>query len=107
MNDVGEEIPVDPHSSLFGFLVQMQDEVHRFAINYHRRLRSKAMTRSILDEVPGIGEVRKKALYREFRSLKRMREASVEELSAVVPENVAKELHLFLHIDWSEEDEEN
>ena len=60
MNAEGEILPVERDSSLFFLLTQMQDEVHRFAISYHRKLRGKAMTKSILDEVEGIGEVRKK-----------------------------------------------
>ena len=76
----GNIIPVKRDSSLFFFLTQMQDEVHRFAITFHRKLRKKAMTKSILDEVEGIGEVRKKEIWKRFKSLKRLKEASVEEL---------------------------
>lgn len=60
MDKDGKIIPIRRDSSLFFLLTQMQDEVHRFAISYHRKLRNKAMTKSILDEVTGIGEVRKK-----------------------------------------------
>ena len=78
-------------------LAQMQDEVHRFAISYHRRLRKKAMTRSILDEVEGLGEVRKKAIWKKFGSLKNLRAASVEEIRTVVPEKVAENIYHLLH----------
>ena len=75
----------------------MQDEVHRFAISYHRRVRNKAMTKSILDEVEGIGEVRKKEIWKHFKSLKRLKEASVEEIAQVIPEKTAITLYNVLH----------
>lgn len=78
-------------------LQQVRDEAHRFAITYHRQLRSKSMVDSILDEVSGIGAKRKRALIREFGSLKRIREASEAELANVVPEAVAAELYSVLH----------
>ena len=78
-------------------LTQMQDEVHRFAISYHRRVRNKAMTKSILDEVEGIGEVRKKEIWKHFKSLKRLKEASVEEIAQVIPEKTAITLYNVLH----------
>jgi excinuclease ABC subunit C len=62
----------------------MQDEVHRFAVSYHRLLRQKASTRSILDEIEGIGEKRKKELLKHFGSLKAIKEASEDQLSEVV-----------------------
>ena len=78
-------------------LQQVRDEAHRFAITYHRQLRSKSMVDSILDDVPGIGSKRKKDLIRHFGSLKKMRAASLEELSGVVPESVAGDLYSALH----------
>lgn len=93
----GNILPVKRDSSLFFLLTQMQDEVHRFAISYHRRLRGKAMTKSILDEVEGIGEVRKKEIWKHFKSLKRLKEATVAEISAVVPEKVAQNIYNILH----------
>lgn len=93
----GNIIPVPRDSSLFFLLTQMQDEVHRFAISYHRRLRNKAMTKSILDEVEGIGDVRKKEIWKHFKSLKRLKEASVEEISEVVPRKVAENIYKVLH----------
>jgi excinuclease ABC subunit C len=78
-------------------LQQIRDEAHRFAITYHRNLRSKSMVDSILDEIPGIGPGRKKALVSRFGSVKKMREASVGELSDVVPAKVATAVWEALH----------
>lgn len=77
------EIPIDRHSEGFRLITRIQDEAHRFAIEYHRSLRSKSQVRSILDEIPGIGDTRRKALMRSFQSLDAVREASVEELCQV------------------------
>ena len=79
-------------SKLFLFLTRIQDEVHRYAITYHRNIKSKGALSSVLDVVPGIGEVRKKELLKKFGSLKRMKEASIEELSEVVGRDVASNL---------------
>ena len=97
MNDQGEIIPIEKEGALFFLLAQMQDEVHRFAISYHRRLRKKAMTRSILDEVEGLGDARKKAIWKQFGSLKKLKAASISEISAVVPEKVAENIYHLLH----------
>ena len=78
-------------------LQQIRDEAHRFAIGYHRTLRGKAMIDSVLDEVPGLGPVRRRALLKTFGSLKRMREATIEELAEVIPAAVAQSLHGVLH----------
>jgi excinuclease ABC subunit C len=78
-------------------LQQIRDEAHRFAISYHRTLRGKAMIDSVLDEVPGLGPVRRRALLKTFGSLKRMREATIEELAEVIPAAVAQGLHAVLH----------
>ena len=93
----GNILPVKRDSSLFFLLTQMQDEVHRFAISYHRKLRGKAMTKSILDEVEVIGEVRKKEIWKHFKSLKRLKEATIEEIRQVVPEKVAQNIYNILH----------
>lgn len=97
MDRDGNIIPVARDSSLFFLLTQMQDEVHRFAISYHRRIRNKAMTKSILDEVEGIGEVRKKEIWKHFKSMKRLKEASIEEIAQVVPQAVAQNIYEILH----------
>jgi excinuclease ABC subunit C len=78
-------------------LQQVRDEAHRFAITYHRNLRSKRMVDSVLDEVPGIGPTRKKVLLRKFGSLKQIREAGPDELAELLPEATARELYAALH----------
>lgn len=97
MNESLEEIELDKESSLFFLLTRMQDEVHRFAISYHRKLRGKAMTKSVLDTVKGIGPERKKKLLNHFKSMKKMKEATVEELAEIVPEETARLLYQRLH----------
>ena len=92
----GNKIPLDKKSDLYLFLSSMQDEVHRYAITYHRNIKSKGMLSSVLDVVPGIGEVRKKELLKRFGSLKKLKEASVDELSEVVSRDVAKNLVTYL-----------
>ena len=82
-------LKIDKNSDLFFLLTRMQDEVHRRAIEYHRKLRSKAQTKSILDEIEGVGPNRKKLLLRKFKSLSKIKEATIEELSEVVPTQVA------------------
>ena len=93
----GERINIHPKSALFFLLTRMQDEVHRYAISFHKNVRNKSMVSSVLDEVEGIGEKRKKDLLKHFKSLKKMKEASVEELSQVIPKNTALELYKVLH----------
>ncbi|MDH3463651.1 MAG: excinuclease ABC subunit UvrC, partial [Acidimicrobiia bacterium] len=92
-----EPIRIARDAEALYLLQQVRDEAHRFAITYHRQLRSKSMVDSILDEVSGIGAKRKRALIREFGSLKRIREASEAELANVLPEGVAAELYSVLH----------
>ncbi len=93
INDKLEELTLDEESPLFLYLAKIQEEVHRFAITYHRSLKSKGLLSSYLDVIPGIGETRRKELIKQFGSLKRIREASVEELSQVVGEKEAKVLY--------------
>jgi excinuclease ABC subunit C len=76
------EIPIDRHGEGFKLITRIQDEAHRFAIEYHRSLRSKAQVHSILDDIPGIGPTRRKALMKQFESLEKIRSATVEELAA-------------------------
>jgi excinuclease ABC subunit C len=80
-------------------LQRVRDEAHRFAVTYHRKLRGKRMVDSILDGVPGVGPVRKRALIRHFGSLKSIREASKDALAGVVPDKVAENLYEALHPD--------
>lgn len=97
MNEALEEIPLDKTDPLFFMLTRMQDEAHRFAITYHRQLRAKGMTRSILDDIPGIGPARRKTLRSKWPSLKKMRQASIEDFETVVPEASARLLWQRLH----------
>ena len=75
------EIPIDRHSEAFKLITRIQDEAHRFAIEYHRSLRSKSQVKSVLDDIEGIGPTRRKALMKRFQSLENIRNASVEELA--------------------------
>ena len=92
----GNVVEVDRKSQLFYLLTRMQDEVHRYAISFHKNVRSKSLFASILDEVDGIGEVRKKKLLRKFGSVKKMKEASIEDLETILPKEVAKNLKTVL-----------
>ena len=96
MNDKYEILDVPKDSNLFLFFTRIQDEVHRYAITYHRNIKAKGLLSSVLDVVPGIGEVRKKELLKRFGSLKKLKEASVEELSEVVNKDVAETLANYL-----------
>ncbi len=96
MNSDYEILDVPKSSNLFLFFTRIQDEVHRYAITYHRNMKAKGSLSSILDMVPGIGEVRRKDLLKKFGSLKRMKEASVEDLATVLPEEVAESLFTYL-----------
>ncbi len=89
-------IPLDKDSNIFHYLTRIQDEVHRFTITYHKTLRSKGSISSILDEIEGIGNVRKKELIKKYGNLNNIKEASIEELSTIIPENIAIELKKFL-----------
>lgn len=97
LDEDGNQVPIDTKSPLFFLLTRMQDEVHRYAISFHRQVRSKSLYSSILDEVEGIGEARKKKLLNHFKSVKKMKEASLEELEAVIPKNTALKLYEVLH----------
>jgi len=79
----GVELPIDIHSEGFRLITRIQDEAHRFAIEYHRSLRSKGQVHSVLDDIPGIGPARRKALMRTFASLDEVRAATVEELQEI------------------------
>lgn len=96
MNDKYELLSVPKDSKLFLFLSKIQEEVHRYAITYHRNIKAKGALSSILDVVPGIGEVRKKELLKKFGSLKKMKEASVEELSTIIGHEIAEKLFSYL-----------
>ncbi|HHX16384.1 MAG TPA: excinuclease ABC subunit UvrC [Mollicutes bacterium] len=89
------EIPIDSHSNVFHLLERMQDEVHNFTIRYHKDIRSKGALESVLDNISGIGAKRKKELLKRFGSIEKIKEASVEELSIILPINVAYELNKY------------
>jgi len=89
-------VNIDRNSNVFHLLTRMQDEVHNYTINYHRQIRSKGSLESILDNIEGIGSVRKKELIKKYGSLKKIKELSVEELASVLPNEVAKKLYNFL-----------
>lgn len=93
------EIPIDTNSEGFRLITRIQDEAHRFAIEYHRSLRSKEQVHSVLDDIPGIGERRRKALMRRFRSIEAIRDASEEELAQTESMNAgsAKQVYDFFH----------
>ena len=92
-----EEIPIPEDSNLFLYLSRIQEEVHRYAITYHRNIKAKGALSSTLDMVPGIGEKRRKELLKQFGSLKKMKEAKIEELEKIVGKDVAKNLYDYLH----------
>ena len=98
------EIPIDTHSEGFRLITRIQDEAHRFAIEYHRSLRSKEQVHSVLDDIPGIGPERRKALMRAYESLKAIREADVESLKAVpsMNEKAAVSVYRFFHSEQTE-----
>lgn len=91
------ELPIDTHSEGFKLITRIQDEAHRFAIEYHRSLRSKTQVKSVLDDIPGVGPARRKALMRHFKSLAEIRQASVEELMEIpeMNERTAEEIVTF------------
>ncbi len=94
--DTLEVVEILRDSNVFHYLTRMQDEVHRYTINYHRTIRSKGSISSVLDGIPGIGAKRKKDLIKRFGSVSAMEKASVEELSSVIPKEVADSLHNYL-----------
>ena len=91
-----QEIEIKKDSYLFLLLTRMQDEVHRYTISYHKDIRSKGAISSILDNIDGIGEVRKKNILKKYRTITKMKEASIEELSLLMPINIAKDFYEYL-----------
>ncbi len=94
--DTYEVIELDRTSNVFHYLTRMQDEVHRYTINYHRTIRSKGSIASVLDNINGIGEKRKKELIKKYGSVAKIKKASIDELEKIVPTEVAKNVYLFL-----------
>ncbi len=89
-------IPLPRSSDIFHYLTRIQDEVHRYTINYHKQIRSKGSIASVLDNIEGIGSVRKKMLIKKYGSIVKMKEASLAELTEIIPEGVAKNLKNYL-----------
>ena len=94
-----QELPLEKNSEGFKLLTRIQDEAHRFAIEYHRSLRSKEQVHSVLDDIPGIGPARRKALMKAYKNIGDLRQASVEELSRIpqIPPKIAEEIYSFFH----------
>ncbi len=100
-----QEIGIDRGCEGFKLITRIQDEAHRFAIEYHRSLRSKAQVKSVLDEIPGVGPSRRKALMRRFKSIDEVKNADVATLAGVdeIPESVAEGIYEFFHGEGSSE----
>lgn len=92
-----EELDIDKRSNLFYYLERMQDEVHNFTISYHRQIRSKGSLSSILDNIEGIGEKRKKELLKKYKTITKLKELDVDTLKEILPEAVALNLYNFLN----------
>lgn len=90
------ELEVDKRSNLFYFLERMQDEVHNFTISYHKQIRSKGALSSILDNIEGIGEKRRKELLKKYKTITKLKELSINELEEILPSKVASNLYEFL-----------
>lgn len=87
-----EEIKIDKRSNLFYYLERMQDEVHKFTINYHKQIRSKGAISSVLDNIEGIGKTRKNELLKKYKTINNIKNAEIEELETIIPHNVAVNL---------------
>jgi excinuclease ABC subunit C len=94
-----EELAIERSSEAFKLITRMQDEAHRFAIEYHRSLRTKEQVHSVLDDIKGIGPAKRKALLLHFKEIERIRTATVEELAEVqgITETLAREIYAFFH----------
>lgn len=97
MDTDGREFQIDKNSGLFFLLTRMQDEVHRVAISYHRKLRDKAQTRSILDEIEGIGPKRKRLLLKAFGNFTNLKAATLAQIAEIVPQETAEKVYEALH----------
>ncbi len=93
---------IDRSSNLFHMLERIQDEVHNYAISYHRNIRSKGALSSVLDDIPGIGDKRKKLLLKKYSSMSKMKEASIDDLKSILPDDVAYNLYEYLKEDKDE-----
>ena len=93
----GREIGIQQNQAVFAMVGQIQEETHRFAITYHHESHSRSVRRSALDEIPGVGEVRRRALLKHFKSVKAIGMATVEELTTVVPRSAAEAVYRHFH----------
>ena len=93
----GEEIAIDAHQSVFSLIGNIQEETHRFAITFHRKIRSKRLRYSELDTITGIGEKRKQVLLKGFKSIAAIKEASIEELRRILPTDAANSVYEHFH----------
>jgi len=91
-----EEIDLTSESDVFNYLTRIQDEVHRFTINYHKQIRSKGALSSVLDNIEGIGEKRRKLLLKTYGSLEKIKNAQIDDLAKIIPLKVAEELKKYL-----------
>ena len=94
-----EEIPIDRNSEAFRLITRIQDEAHRFAITFHRQLRSQGQVHSILDDIPGVGPARRKDLMKHFANIEAIKNATIEELKSLpsMNEKSAKDVYDFFH----------
>ena len=93
----GREIGIQSVPAVFALVGQIQEETHRFAIEYHRQLQAGHVKTSVLDKIPGVGEKRRQQLLKHFKSVKAVREASLEQLQQVVPKNTAQAVYSHFH----------
>ena len=93
----GEEIGISGKQSVFALIGRIQEETHRFAISYHRKLRGKRMKGSTLDKIPGIGEKRRTDLLKRFKTVSAIRNASLQELQGVLPRDAAMSVYQYFH----------
>lgn len=99
----GREIALDGTQAVFALIGTIQEETHRFAITYHRELRSKRLRYSQLDQIPGVGPKRKELLLRRFKSLSAIGQATLEELKAVLPADAAAAVYRYFHKETAED----
>ena len=100
----GQEIRIDNNQAIFALIGNIQEEVHRFAISYHRQLRSKRLRYSELDSIPGIGPKRKQDLLRQFKSLTAIGQATIEELERILPKDAAAAVYQHFHTEENSSD---
>ena len=98
----GREIGIQGNQAVFSLIGQIQEETHRFAIEFHRQQQNQRMRGSVLDQIPGVGEKRRTELLKRFKSIKQIRAATLAQLEQVVPRNTAKAVYAFFHQETEE-----